>query len=125
MQTPEALGKEVLAADPSFLWVVVLNQKGETLSHAFSEKYEARVRIENQTRERLGVLDTVFLEATAQAERWYGKIDFILLAYKRAKIMLMYSKKHEVYLAARIPRSAMAEHLYPKVEHMLNKRKPS
>ncbi len=123
MQDAASLGREILAVDPAFLWVVILNEKGETLAHVYSEKYTARIRLGKQTRERLGALDTVFLEATSQAEKWYGKMDFILLAYGKAKVMLTYSKRHGVYLAAKIPRSAMAEHLYPKVKPVLSRSK--
>jgi len=119
MQAPDSLGREIRAADPAFLWLVILNDKGETLARVSSEKYTARMRIRKQTQERLGTIDTVFLGATAQAERWYGRRDFILLAYRRAKVMLMFSEKHGVYLAAKIPRSAMTEHPYPKVRHIL------
>lgn len=114
------MGREILAVDPAFLWVVILNEKGETLSHVYSEKYTVRMRLGKQTKERLGAVDTVFLEAASQAERWYGKMDFILLAYGKAKVMLMYSKRQGVYLAARISRSAMAEHLYAKVRPVLS-----
>ena len=115
------MGREILGADPAILWVVVLNEKGDTLAHVYSDRYTLRMKLGKQTRERLGALDTVFLQAGSQAEKWYGRMDFILLAYRNAKVMLMHSRKHGVYLAAKIPRSAMAEHLYPKVKAALSK----
>jgi hypothetical protein len=123
LQDAESLGREVLAVDPAFQWVVVLNEEGETLAHVYSEKFTARMRLGRQTKERLGAVDTVFLEAASQAEKWYGRMDFILLAYRKAKVMLMYSKRHGVYLAARIPRSAVAEHLDLKLKRAFNRSK--
>jgi hypothetical protein len=119
----EAIGREILATDSAFMWVVVLNEKGETLAHVHSEKRtNPKVKLGKQAKDRLGALDAVLLAGATQAEKWYGKEDFILLAYRRAKVMLMPSKKHGVYLAARIPSSAMAEHLYAEVKSVLGKR---
>ncbi len=109
--------------DPAFQWVVVLDGRGQTLVTVYSERYTKRRKLEEQTKERLGALDTVFLEATAQAEKWYGKTNFILIAYKKAKILLTYSGVHDVYLAVRVSPSALAEHLFPKVELALKRSK--
>ncbi len=120
MRNPDSIAKKVLGSDPTLLWVVILNEKGETLAHVYSDSNATKVKLGKKTKERLGALDTIFLEASTRAEKWYGSMDFILLAYRKAKIMLMFSKKRGVYLATKIPRSAMAEHLYPKVRHVLD-----
>jgi len=119
LQNPESLAKRVLSRDPAFQWVTVLDGKGDTLAHAYAESYTKRVKISQQTKERLGVVDTVFLGAATKAEKWYGKMDFILLAYKRAKVMLIFSEGYGLYFAVKIPRFAMAEHLYPKIKPIL------
>jgi hypothetical protein len=114
---------EVLAIDPAFQWVVVLNEKGETLAHVYSDEFTARKKVGKGTEERLGAVDTVLLKAASQAEKWYGSMNFILLAYRKTKVMLMHSKRRGVYLAARIPASAAAERLYLKVKPVLDKSK--
>ncbi len=118
-QNPESLARRILNRDAALQWVTVLNGKGDTLAHVYSESYTKRVRMAQQTRERLGVVDTVFLGAATKAERWYGKMEFILLAYRKAKVMLIFSERYGLYFAVKIPRSAMAEHLYPKVRPIL------
>lgn len=118
MQSVESLGRKVLAADPTFLWVVVVNDKGETLAQVYS-KHIAKTTLRKQTKERLGTLDTVLLEAFSRAEKWYGRIGFLLLAYKNANVMLMYSRRHGVYLVAKVARSGNAEYLYAKVKPLL------
>ncbi|MBI3840689.1 MAG: hypothetical protein HY297_01835 [Thaumarchaeota archaeon] len=121
MKNPESVAKKILERDPAFQWVVVLDAHGDTIAHVYSESYKDRIKVAKQTQERLGAVDTVFLAAAAGAEKWYGKMEFILLAYNKAKVMLMYSEKHDAYFAAKIPRSSMAEHLYPKVCSILGR----
>ncbi|MDA4132212.1 MAG: hypothetical protein OK454_03690 [Thaumarchaeota archaeon] len=117
----EALGKKILAVDPAFLWVVVLNAKGEALARVYSEKYVSRDRLREQTKAKFGILDAIFLGAASQAEEWYGKMDFILLSYQETKMMLMYNKKHELHFATKIALSANAEDLYLKVKPVLSR----
>ncbi|QQG48091.1 MAG: hypothetical protein HY247_04845 [archaeon] len=124
MLSPKELAKRVLKADGAFQWVVVLSSRGETLAHEYSEGYAERIPVAKDTRERLGVVDAVFLEAAMNAEKWYGKMEFILLAYRKAKVMLTYVQESEAYIAVKIPRSAMAEHLFPKLKSALGKKAP-
>ncbi|MBI3859702.1 MAG: hypothetical protein HY296_05620 [Thaumarchaeota archaeon] len=119
MLKPEALAKAVMESDDAFAWVMVLDERGEALAHVYSQYKGGGVKIREKTKERLGALDAIFLQSFSQAEKWYGAMEFILLAYGRTKILLMYSKRRKIYLAAKISRSAMAELLFRKVRALL------
>jgi hypothetical protein len=120
LRNPEQLGAEVLAADRSFLRVLVLDKTGGELAHVYSRNYPPKARLGKETEEKYGFIDILFLETFAQEEKSYGKMNFILLVFETAKVMLMQSRKEGVYLAARIPRAANAEYLFTKVKPILN-----
>ena len=113
------MAKEVLDLDPALLWVMVFTTSGEIEAAVYS-KQGARPGVEEDTRKRLAILDTLFLEAYSQAEKWYGKTDYLLLAYAEAKIMLLRRRDGSSMLAAKLNRSALAEYLVPKIEKIFN-----
>lgn len=115
----ESLGREVLSADPAILRVLVLDKQGDVLARVYSEEYPQKARLGKDAEEKVARLDILTIQMFQQVESIHGSIDFILLAYKGAKVMLMHSKKHGVFLAARILRSANAEYLHAKVEPIL------
>ena len=116
----ESLAKKLLASDQAILRVLVLGKTGEELAHVYSKAYPKRDRLGTETEKKFGELDTVTLAMFKQAESRYGTADFILLAFKNAKVMLMRSEKQGFYLAVRILRSANAEYLHTKLEPILN-----
>jgi hypothetical protein len=116
---PEFLGKKILAVDPAILRVFVLDQQGGELAHVYSETYPEKERVDAEAETKFARLDSISLGMFQQQEKFYGAMDFILLAYKEAKLMLMYSEKHGVHLAARIICSANAEYLHTKVRAIL------
>ena len=120
MRGLDKLARDILESDTAFLWVTIFNTKGVILAQEFAKGYVERFKVEKETRDRLVALDAIFLEAFSQAEKWYGRTDFLLLAYERSKIMLMYNRKRKLHIAAKIPRSAMAECLFPMSESILN-----
>ena len=118
-QTADALARKIIALDPAFHWVVLLDEAGGVLAQVYSESYTERTPVSKATQERLGAVDAVFLSAAAKAEKWYGQMEFILLAYRDAKVMLVYGKRDKLYLVAKVPRSTLAEHLFAKVSSVL------
>jgi hypothetical protein len=99
--------------------VLIIDKQGGELAHLYSNKYLEKARLGIETEAKVARLDSVALGMFQQQEKYYGSMDFILLAYKEAKVMLMYSKKHGVFLAARILRSANAEYLHTRIEPIL------
>jgi hypothetical protein len=119
VQNPGSLGSRVLAADPIILRVLVLDKMGNELAHVYSEAYPPKARLGKETEEAYGRIDTLFMEAFSQAEKSNGKMNFILIAYETTKVMLMPSRKNDVFLAVRIPRSANVEYLSNKVKQII------
>jgi len=117
----KSLAKKLLAADPAILRVLILDKKGEALAHVYSETYPKKARLGSETEQKLGAKDMLTFAMFEQAEGNYGTIDFILLAFKDAKVMLMRNEKQGFNVAARILRSANAEYLHTKLDPILNK----
>lgn len=100
--------------------MLVVDKSGAELAHVYSEAYPEKARLGKQAEEKVARLDALAIGMFQQKESLYGPMRFILLAYEETKVMLMHSKKHEVYLAARILRSANAEYLHTKIEPILD-----
>ena len=115
----ESLGKKLLSADPAILRVFVLDRAGRELAHVYSEAYPKEERLGRESEIRLESLDIAALEMFKQAEQDHGPLDFILLVFKDAKVMLMQSKAQGLYLAIRILPSANAESLRTRLEPIL------
>jgi hypothetical protein len=116
----ESLAERVLAADPTILRVLVLSATGEELAHVYSETYSEKARLGGEVETRFGEIDSLTIAMFAQAEKNYGTMEFILLAFKEAKVMLLRNGKLGVYLALRIRRSADAEYLRTILEPIFN-----
>lgn len=123
MANSETLAREILDCDDALMWVVVLNEKGETTSSAASQDYAPAFKIKDETRKRLGFLDAVVLGGYSKGERWYGRLDFITLAFGRAKLVLMHDKGRKAYIVTRVHRSAAAEYVFSRIDSALRKAK--
>ncbi len=116
-----SLAEKLLATDPTILRVLVLDELGQEITHVYSGKYPEKARLGTEAEKRFGTIDTITLQMFEQAEKKYGTMDFILLAFKDAKVMLIQDKKHGLYLALRILRSANAEYLRIKLEPIISR----
>jgi len=116
----ESLSRKILSADAAILRVLIIDEEGKELAHVYSKELPKRARLGKKAEEMVAGRDVLALGMFQQEEEsLYGSMDFILLAYKKTKVMLMYSKKHRVYLAARILRSGNVEYLHTKIEQVL------
>ena len=115
----ESLSQKILSADPAILRVFIIDEKGKELTHVYSKELPKKARLGKKAEEMVAGRDVLALGMFQQEESFYGSMDFILIAYKGTKVMLMYSKKHRVYLAARILRSGNVEYLHTKIEQVL------
>lgn len=116
----EMLGRRILESHPDIAWVTVLDENGETLFHGQGRGHPPMAKIGKETRARLGFIDAVFLKAFTQGEKWYGKMDFVVLAFRTTKVMLMRDRRRNLYLAMRMPRSGNATYLHHRIEAVLN-----
>ena len=57
-------------------------------------------------------MDAVLLGAYSQGEKWYGKMDFIALAFDKAKLILIRDRGRKAYIVTRVHRSAAAEYVF-------------
>ena len=122
MANSETLAREILDCDDALMWVVVLNEKGDDVERSFPRLCPA-FKIKDETRKRLGFLDAVVLGGYSKGERWYGRLDFITLAFGRAKLVLMHDKGRKAYIVTRVHRSAAAEYVFSKIDSALRKAK--
>ncbi len=121
MEDPKAIAKKVLKSDPSIEWVTVMSDKGEWLAQVRSGNYLPGPDVPKDAIARLGALDSVVLAAFSQAEGWYGKMDYVLLAHDWAQIVLMRDGTRRLIIAAKTQRSQNAEYLFAKVKSALRK----
>ena len=119
MEDPKALAEKVLKSDASLEWVTVMNDKGKTLSHIQSPNFLPGPRVDSETIERLGTIDSVMLGAFSQAEAWYGRMDYALLAHEFALIILIRDGTRRLLYALKAQRSQDAEYLFGKVKAAL------
>jgi|GEM_PF-819983 len=114
-----SLAEKLLATDPTILRVLVLDKQGQEIAHVYSEAYPEKARLGTEAEKKFGNIDTLTLQMFEQAEKKYGTMNFILLAFRDAKVILIQNKKHGFYLALRILRSANAEYLCSKLEPII------
>jgi hypothetical protein len=115
----DSLAEKILAADPAILRVLVLDAEGNRLAHVYSERYPEKKRLAERAEKRLAQIDSLTVSMFAQAEKSYGPLSFVLIAFKEAKVMLMRNMKLGVYVALRLPRSANAEYLHTILEPII------
>ena len=118
MEGPERVAKKVFACDSSVEWVTVVSKKGEKLAYARSRKCPPDPVIPKGTLGRLAALDSVALAAFGQAEKWYGRMDYILLAHERGQIILVRGSGGLI-IAAKTRRSQNAEYLFARLRTAL------
>lgn len=121
MEDPKTIARKVLKCDPSLEWVTVMNDKGEWQAQVRSGNYLPGPNISNDVIERLGALDSVTLGAFSQAEKWYGKMDYVLVAHDLAQIILIHDETRKLIFAAKTQRSQNAEYLFGKLRSALGK----
>ena len=119
MEDPQRIAEKVLACEASIEWVSVINKKGEKLAHAKSRLYPPGPVIPDKTIGRLAALDTVTLAAFSQAEKWYGGMDYILLAHERAQIILVRGVTGGLIIATKTRRSQNAEYIFAEIRAAL------
>lgn len=121
MEDTKALAEKVMKCDASLEWVTVMNEKGKTLSHIQSPNFLPGPKVDAETIERLGTLDSVMLGAFSQAEAWYGNMDYALLAHEFALIILVRDGTRKLLYAVKAQRSQNAEYLFGKVRAALKR----
>jgi len=120
LDDPERVAKKVLGCDASIEWVSVINKKGEKLAHAKSRLFPPGPVVPDKTIGRLAALDSVTLAAFSQAEKWYGGMDYILLAHEKAQIILVRGIPGGLIIAAKTRRSDSAEYIFAKMKAALS-----
>jgi hypothetical protein len=119
LEDSERFAKKVLACDGSIEWVTVISKKGEKLAHVRSRLYPPGPVVSDNTIARLAALDSVALPAFGQAEKWYGRMDYVLLAHEKGQIILTRGRSGGLIIAAKTQRSQNAEYIFAKVKSAL------
>ena len=115
MEDFQRIAKKVLGCDPCIEWVTVISKKGQELAHVKSRLFPAGPVISHTTIGRLDALDSVALAAFSQAEKWYGRMGYILLAHERAQIILVRGLSGSLIIAAKTARSQNAEYVFGRI----------
>jgi hypothetical protein len=119
LDEPKKLASTILECDESLEWVTVANDRGEPLSNVRSPRFKLVAGVDRDTKIRLGVLDAVTLRAYSRTEGWYGTLQYALLAYDKALVLLVRDRKHKLLFAIKTQRSQNPEYLFAKVKEAL------